>query len=122
MEQRGDPNWTSFAPLFWTLLGSFKLNLFYGIILNLAQNMQTLVCAKLGRFKEEFEALGDGNLVPCSLRPPSSFSPTCFFWFFSCAHLTTISFEGKSLKFFIKITLIIAFDALPSSLKDPRWV
>jgi hypothetical protein len=33
MEKRGGPNWTCFCPLFWTLLGSFKLNLFYSIIL-----------------------------------------------------------------------------------------
>jgi hypothetical protein len=100
--KRGGPNWTCFAPLFWTLLGSFKLNPFYSIILNLAQNMQTLICAKLGRFKEEFAALRDGNLVPCSLPPPSSSSPTCFFWFFFYGHLTTISFEGSSLKFLLK--------------------
>jgi len=57
---------------------------------------------KIGRFKEEFEALGDGNLVPCSLPPPSSSYPTCFSWFFLCAHLTTTPFKGKSLKFLLE--------------------
>lgn len=79
MEERGGPNWTSFAPLFWTLLGSFKLNPFYSIIFNLAKTCKLLFVPKLGRFKEEFEGLGDGNLVPCSLPPPSSFIPTFFF-------------------------------------------